>query len=218
MEVEQREDGRWLVTGKTFGCREQLKALGGRWQAGEKAWLLPANVALGTLQDLALEAYEQLDDAARQRFQSRQHLLDTGDGAVHARDAKFTGETFACRDALKALGARWDGECWRLEGDFNKLALEQALDASGVEWHYYRPHGHYVHRHALHVSVEYDASRHAWLQRGCSCAPAYTCDSCRYACCAAAVPRSEEALAAERWVGVIYDCPAHGCVRFGTDD
>jgi hypothetical protein len=33
------------ITGNTFAVREQLKALGGRWDAGRKCWLVPDDKA-----------------------------------------------------------------------------------------------------------------------------------------------------------------------------
>jgi hypothetical protein len=34
-----------LVTGNTYPVKDQIKALGGRWDAAQKGWLLPADKA-----------------------------------------------------------------------------------------------------------------------------------------------------------------------------
>lgn len=33
------------VSGNTYPIKDQLKALGGRWNAAQKCWMMPANVA-----------------------------------------------------------------------------------------------------------------------------------------------------------------------------
>ena len=33
------------ITGNTYPVKEQLKAIGGRWNAEQKAWMVPANAA-----------------------------------------------------------------------------------------------------------------------------------------------------------------------------
>lgn len=35
-----------LITGNTFPVKDQLKALGGRWDAGAKGWRVPADKAV----------------------------------------------------------------------------------------------------------------------------------------------------------------------------
>ena len=208
MQVEQREDGKWLCTGKTFEYREQLKALGGRWQPDEKGWLLPSDADLAQVQQLALRAYQCMDGDA----QAHEALLDTGPNAVLARDATFSGQTYACKDVLRSLGARWDGQQWVLEGDFDKRVLEQRLTHANLNWRYYAPNMRGMReKDAVVVKLKYDAEKHARLAAAyCKCGPAYTCDRCSYACCPQAEPWSEEQMHARWLIGVVYDCPVHG--------
>lgn len=42
-------EGRWWVSGNTFAWREQLKAVGGSWQAARRAWVLPDLAAAARL-------------------------------------------------------------------------------------------------------------------------------------------------------------------------
>lgn len=220
MQVEVGADG-WRVTGKTWEHRDQLKALGGRWNAEDKAWLLPASADVGELGALLVEATPPPHSALHAAERAALEDLGVAD-ALHACDATFSGNTYGARELLKRLGARYDGASkrWRLEGSFNRRALERALDAAQLEWRWYRPYWQRrdARRDVLVVELAYDAERHGRLSSGCSCAPTQTCAACRYACCAAARPWTDTELA-ERWLsGAAYDCPQHGRVEYICDE
>jgi hypothetical protein len=159
----------------------------------------------------------RLGGVAKPQHPARAKLRNMDDPtAVLASDVKILGDTYACRDTLKSMGAYWDKEHnhWLLRGTVNKRALEQLLDESGVEWHYWRPH---ARREGISIRLGFDQERHRMLASECKCTDV-TCDVCSYACCAQAVPYTEAELAAQVWVGVQYRCPRHGHVMHGTDD
>jgi hypothetical protein len=174
--------GQRIVRGKTYEHRELLKALGGYWNAGPKCW------SFGPKADLtALEP-----------------LLETRpvfDGRWKARGATFLGEAYPNRDVLKALGARWDGQAWRLEKTFYKEWLEAAL--KNVTWRWYRPFwSDRDKRKVLVVKLDYDEELHRSLKSGCYCDET-TCDPCMFACCPSAQSFDVEG-------GIGFDCPHHG--------
>lgn len=210
MQVEQDGNG-WRVTGKTWDHRDQLKALRGRWDAGEKCWRLPADVDLYELSQLAGQALSRLSPDQQARQEARQNIEDLGQaGAIHACDAVFTGNTFACKELLKSFGARWDPQrkAWTIEGSFNRNALEEALDDAGLDWNWYTPHCYSQGSNMIFVDLGFDEARHERLQSGCDCSGTETCRACLYACCNQAIPRCPDDL------DLGYDCPHHGFSKF----
>lgn len=107
----QTEDGDALVQirGNTYPIRDQLKALGGRWNADDKVWEVPAS---NSAEALALAKSQPLKQPAHD-----------------VRDwLPVKGNTYAAKDVLKAqFNARWDGvnKAWLVHPD--KLAAAQAI-------------------------------------------------------------------------------------------
>lgn len=88
-----------LVTGNTYNVRDGLKALGGRWDAANKGWAVPAS-----------RAEEARALVAGQTAAPKAAPAPTGETVL------VTGNTYPVRDALVALGGRWDGTAkgWRV--------------------------------------------------------------------------------------------------------
>jgi hypothetical protein len=107
----QTEDGDALVQirGNTYPIRDQLKLLGGRWNADDKVWEVPASTSANAL-------------ALVKAQPPKQPLPDVKDWVA------VKGNTYAAKDVLKAqYNARWDGvsKAWRVAPD--KLAAAQAI-------------------------------------------------------------------------------------------
>lgn len=106
----QTEDGDALVQirGNTYPIREQLKALGGRWNADDKVWEVPA--------------FNSAEARALAQSQPpKQSAPPVGAGWLPVK-----GNTYAVKDILKAqFNARWDGasKAWLVAPD--KLAAAQ---------------------------------------------------------------------------------------------
>ena len=49
IKINTLEDGRHELTGKTFDRKDQIKALGGKWDNAKKAWVLPKDINLDFL-------------------------------------------------------------------------------------------------------------------------------------------------------------------------
>ena len=74
------------VKGNTYPVKDRLKALGGKWDAARKAWMVPASCAQ--------EASEIVASAPRR---------------APADLVPITGNAYSVRAEIKALGGRWDG-------------------------------------------------------------------------------------------------------------
>lgn len=110
----QTEDGDALVQirGNTYPIREQLKALGGRWNADDKVWEVPAS-----------NSAEALVLAKSQP--PKQPLPEAKDWVP------VKGNTYAAKDILKAqFNARWDGvsRTWLVAPD-NLADAQRVVDA-----------------------------------------------------------------------------------------
>ena len=108
----QTDHGDTLVPihGNTYPIKEQLKALGGRWNANDKVWEVPAS--------LAAEAKAILNAQPL-----KQPAAPIGSGWLPVK-----GNTYAVKDVLKAqFNARWDGvsKAWLVHPE--KLAAAQAV-------------------------------------------------------------------------------------------
>lgn len=195
MDAEQQTDGDWLLRGKTYGVREEIRQLGGRWDREEQAWRLPPHVEEEQLAQLALLALEGMDPRERARHLKRQQL----DG-LECKDARFLGDTYPHREFLRSIGARWnpDANCWQLDGFINKDALFDEFHASQVPL----VEEQCLAGRSIRVQFDFDSERHCLLAQHCRCSQTHTCDVCRYACC-------DQALFIEQ---DLYECPSHGKV------
>lgn len=102
-------DGPVQIRGNTYAIREELKALGGRWNPDDKVWEVPSRRAA---EAQALVAKQPPKPTA----------LDVT-GWLPVR-----GRTFAAKDVLKAqFKARWDADskAWLVAPD--RLAAAQAI-------------------------------------------------------------------------------------------
>lgn len=85
------------VTGNTFPVKDQLRAMGGRWNAEKGAWMVPA--------DKAKEAQALVAPAKK-----------TAPVAVSAPSfagwIAITGDTFKVKGTLQTLGCKFDGTRW----------------------------------------------------------------------------------------------------------
>jgi hypothetical protein len=111
IEQTQTEDGDAPVQirGNTYPIRDQLKLLGGRWNADDKVWEVPASASANAL-------------ALVKAQPPKQTLPDVKDWVP------VKGDTYAAKDVLKAqFNARWDGanKAWLVAQD--KLAAAQAV-------------------------------------------------------------------------------------------
>jgi hypothetical protein len=110
IEQNQTENGDALVQirGNTYPIRDQLKALGGRWNPDDKVWEVPASNSA--------EAR-----ALAQSQPPKQAAPPVGSGWLPVK-----GNTYAVKDILKAqFNARWDGasKAWLVAPD--KLTAAQ---------------------------------------------------------------------------------------------
>lgn len=98
------------IRGNTYPIRDQLKALGGRWNADDKVWEVPASTSANAL-------------ALVKAQPPKQAAPPIGSGWLPVK-----GNTYAVKDVLKAqYNARWDGasKAWLVAPD--KLAAAQAI-------------------------------------------------------------------------------------------
>lgn len=107
----QTENGDALVQirGNTYPIRDQLKLLGGRWNADDKVWEVPASTSANAL-------------ALVKAQPPKQPLPEVKDWLP------VKGNTYAAKDVLKAqFNARWDGvnKAWLVHPD--NLASAQAI-------------------------------------------------------------------------------------------
>ena len=95
------------ITGNTYPVRDQIRGLGGRWDAATKSWRVPADRAVEA-QALVLAAPAPASVVA---------------GPVVA----VTGNTYPVREQIRALGGRWDAatKSWLVPAD--KAVEAQAL-------------------------------------------------------------------------------------------
>lgn len=70
MAVLQRQTNVVAITGNTFPVKDQLRALGGRWNADRKAWMVPAEKA-----DQARQLVAGRRESVESRYQ-RKHGWD----------------------------------------------------------------------------------------------------------------------------------------------
>lgn len=103
-----------IIKGNTYPVKDELKALGARWDAEQKAWAVPS--------DRAEEARAIVAGAGPK----------TPAPAVSSEGWHIVpGNTYPVKDQLKSLGARWDSgrKAWIVPAD--KLAVATALAAPG---------------------------------------------------------------------------------------
>lgn len=92
------------ITGNTYPVKDQIKALGGRWNAGEKCWMVPA--------EKADAAKSMVSGAPRQSFEKSSY----GQRKCCKCGHPVTGNYSTCKDCYyhaqecKALGLdeNWD--------------------------------------------------------------------------------------------------------------
>lgn len=89
-----REGRRSYLMGDTYAVREQIRSAGGHWDADRKAWWVGS---AETAEQLAAKVA-----AAPQAAPAYQPVAGEAMVAV-------AGNTYPARDALRALGGRWDG-------------------------------------------------------------------------------------------------------------
>lgn len=96
------------IPGDTYAVRAELKTLGAVWDASERAWRiapekLPFAIAIVENQTLAPAAASPTDiEAISDPFE------DDAEGPRLVSLDKADGATYEARDALRAVGARWD--------------------------------------------------------------------------------------------------------------
>lgn len=106
-----------LIPGDTFALREELKALGAVWDKEGRVWRaasdkLPLATALVEHQNL-LPAIAKGAGSVTDPFEQEAH------GPKRVTLGKQDGATYEARDALRAVGAKWDkeGRVWTIRED-----------------------------------------------------------------------------------------------------
>ena len=122
MTITLRDEGKRLYfTGNTFPAKDQIKALGGRWDAETKAWWI-ASTQRAEAVALVTEISAETDRAA---------------AALPALTGKLVpvpGNTYPARTALRDLGGQWDAAAKAWLVDEARLTLAQdAVAASSKD-------------------------------------------------------------------------------------
>ena len=110
------------LTGDTYPVRAQLKVLGALWDSAGRVWRIAPEKAA---QAQALVDHRPRMDTAPAVEESTPDdtlaaLPDPFDEAAQAPPlVALTGNTYPLKEALKALGARWDAEqrAWLIRAD-----------------------------------------------------------------------------------------------------
>lgn len=120
------------ITGNTYPVKDQLKALGGRWDAGRKAWMVPETKAAAAR---ALVGGEQRPSTAPTKAQPHPFAV-AWVANVHATLAELVGRKAAIvetRDGKLSAGYRWSVE--RIsETEYRLTALKQGYSWDGQTW------------------------------------------------------------------------------------
>lgn len=112
-----------LVTGNTYPHRVALRAMGGKWDAEAQGWRVPqdrAGEACALVAGVAV-AFVGAQRAQAPRPQQAQRPAPRRDGRAQRGPSTVLveGDTFPVRDALRAMGGRWDrtAKAWRIPAD-----------------------------------------------------------------------------------------------------
>lgn len=96
---------RVAIRGNTYPVREEIKALGGRWDAGQRAWMVPQNMEVRARQVVAGKTISR--NRAGEKIS---HAKCTGCGVTEIIDASgyavyqiYGGECRGCREE-RAMG------------------------------------------------------------------------------------------------------------------
>lgn len=122
------------LEGNTYGIRAELKALGAVWDVTGRVWRIAPQMApqaQALMDSQPDEPQERIAETAAGGYDPLDELPDPFEEEAEALVA-LSGNGFAVKDALKALGARWDkqGRAWVTKR--SKAARAQALiDAAG---------------------------------------------------------------------------------------
>ena len=127
-ETATPQDALVALEGNTYGLRVELKAMGAVWDGSARAWRIAP--------EKAAQAQALMDSQPEEPPKERADAA-AGSGALDDLPDPFedgpdpwvalTGNSFAVKDALRALGARWDKEqkAWVIKQ--SKAARAQAL-------------------------------------------------------------------------------------------
>lgn len=96
-----------LITGNTFPVKDQLKSLGGRWDAASKGWSVPA--------EKADEARTLVSGAPRSEYSSPRKCRCCGKKELSWQEAKYLGKKTGMQHY--PVNLRRDGICYDCASD-----------------------------------------------------------------------------------------------------
>ena len=112
------------ITGDTYPVRAQLRAMGALWDGAQRVWKIAPEKATQAQALVDHRPQEQAPPPPPVSFASDEEVLaalpDPFEESEQAPPlVALTGNTYGVKEALKALGARWDGErrAWLIRED-----------------------------------------------------------------------------------------------------
>jgi len=120
MTITLKDEGKRLYfTGNTFPAKDQIKAIGGRWDSDAKAWWVGAA--------LRAEAVALITEIGAEQNRAAAALP-----ALTGKLVPVPGNTYAARGALRDLGAQWDAaaKAWMVDAARLTLATDAVAAAA----------------------------------------------------------------------------------------
>lgn len=121
MTITLKDEGKRLYfTGNTFPAKDQIKAIGGRWDVDAKAWWVGAA--------RRAEAVALIVEIGAEQNRAAAALP-----ALTGKLVPVPGNTYAARGALRDLGAQWDAAAKAWLVDASRLTLAAGVVAAAAK-------------------------------------------------------------------------------------